>query len=244
MTFVQRQPNHFDVGPTLYKCYSNVLSLPGTGGTTQQRQNIWKTFVQRQPDVFDAGLTLYKCYSNVLCLPGMGGTTQQRQNLCITFVEHQPDVFDVGLTLYKCYSNVLCLLGSSRCLLGVEDDITTKNHWSEGDQTTGTSKYTPCDQTAEKSKDTLSEDPALQGERHRHCQTVEGEATAWRRAEEKLSTPARTTSIWATLHNQTKCWSYWIYLFCWRPWRQSSAMQMSTKLSVSRGWRMVFKPVI
>ena len=27
MTFIQRRPNVFDVGPTLYKCYTNVLSL-------------------------------------------------------------------------------------------------------------------------------------------------------------------------------------------------------------------------
>ena len=28
-TFVQRRPNVFDVGPTLYKCYTNVLCLLG-----------------------------------------------------------------------------------------------------------------------------------------------------------------------------------------------------------------------
>ena len=27
MTFVQRRPNVFNVGPTLYKCYTNVLCL-------------------------------------------------------------------------------------------------------------------------------------------------------------------------------------------------------------------------
>ena len=27
--FVQRRPNVFDVVPTLYKCYTNVLCLPG-----------------------------------------------------------------------------------------------------------------------------------------------------------------------------------------------------------------------
>ena len=30
ITFVQRRPNVFDVGPTLYKCYTNVLCLLGT----------------------------------------------------------------------------------------------------------------------------------------------------------------------------------------------------------------------
>ena len=29
LTFVQRRPNVFDVGPTLYKCYTNVLCLLG-----------------------------------------------------------------------------------------------------------------------------------------------------------------------------------------------------------------------
>ena len=29
ITFVQRRPNVFDVGPTLYKCYTNVLRLLG-----------------------------------------------------------------------------------------------------------------------------------------------------------------------------------------------------------------------
>ena len=31
ITFVQRRPNVFDVGPTLYKCYTNVLCLLGNG---------------------------------------------------------------------------------------------------------------------------------------------------------------------------------------------------------------------
>ena len=30
MTFVQSQPNVFDVGPTLHKCYTNVLCLLGS----------------------------------------------------------------------------------------------------------------------------------------------------------------------------------------------------------------------
>ena len=29
ITFIQRRPNVFDVGPTLYKCNRNVLCLPG-----------------------------------------------------------------------------------------------------------------------------------------------------------------------------------------------------------------------
>ena len=29
ITFIQRRPNVFHVGPTLYKCYTNVLCLLG-----------------------------------------------------------------------------------------------------------------------------------------------------------------------------------------------------------------------
>ena len=29
ITFIQRRPNVFDAGPTLYKCYTNVLCLLG-----------------------------------------------------------------------------------------------------------------------------------------------------------------------------------------------------------------------
>ena len=46
ITFVQRRPSVFDVGPTLYKCYIYV------------------------------GPTLYKCYTNVLCLLGARVLTQ------------------------------------------------------------------------------------------------------------------------------------------------------------------------
>ena len=28
ITFIQRRPSVFDAGPTLYKCYTNVLCLP------------------------------------------------------------------------------------------------------------------------------------------------------------------------------------------------------------------------
>ena len=38
ITFVQCRLNVFDVGPTLYKCYTNVLRLPG-GGVTRGDQN-------------------------------------------------------------------------------------------------------------------------------------------------------------------------------------------------------------
>ena len=36
ITFVQRRPNVFDVGPTLYNCYTNVLCLLGRAVGTAQ----------------------------------------------------------------------------------------------------------------------------------------------------------------------------------------------------------------
>ena len=39
ITFIQRRPNVFDVGPTLYKCYTNVLCLPGNYFSTILRLN-------------------------------------------------------------------------------------------------------------------------------------------------------------------------------------------------------------
>ena len=38
LTFAQRQPNVFDVGPTLYKCYTNVLCLLGGGYRSLPRE--------------------------------------------------------------------------------------------------------------------------------------------------------------------------------------------------------------
>ena len=41
ITFIQRRPNVFDVGPTLHKCYANILCLLGNlsavGGQTSNR---------------------------------------------------------------------------------------------------------------------------------------------------------------------------------------------------------------
>ena len=45
ITFIQRRPNVFDVGPALYKCYTNVLCLLGL--LTQQKPMLiecWATF--------------------------------------------------------------------------------------------------------------------------------------------------------------------------------------------------------
>ena len=36
ITFIQRRPNVFDIGPTLYKCYTNVFS-PGAQGSKMSR---------------------------------------------------------------------------------------------------------------------------------------------------------------------------------------------------------------
>ena len=37
ITVVQRRPNVFDVGPTLYKCYTNALCLLGGGSCRGER---------------------------------------------------------------------------------------------------------------------------------------------------------------------------------------------------------------
>ena len=78
ITFVQCRPNVFDVGPALYKCYTNVLCLLGyihvywliywhiSVCKSQQTQNICITFVQRRLNVLNVGPTLYKCYTNVV----------------------------------------------------------------------------------------------------------------------------------------------------------------------------------
>ena len=65
ITFVQRQPNVFDVGPTLYKCYTNVLCLLGCRCCIHSKQDAipsnvmifyrssmdtyWKKNQQREP---------------------------------------------------------------------------------------------------------------------------------------------------------------------------------------------------
>ena len=46
--FIQRRPNVFDVGPTLYKYYTNVLSVfVGIRAHTKQLYNIYTTSAQR-----------------------------------------------------------------------------------------------------------------------------------------------------------------------------------------------------
>ena len=43
ITFIERRPNVFDVCPTLYKCYTNVLCL--LGRTSAQRLRRWSNIV-------------------------------------------------------------------------------------------------------------------------------------------------------------------------------------------------------
>ena len=48
ITFIQRRPNVFAVGPTLYKCYTNVLCLLGKlyrAGIDFKRQHLTSTDV-------------------------------------------------------------------------------------------------------------------------------------------------------------------------------------------------------
>ena len=43
INFVQRQPNVFDVGPTLYKCYTNLLFLFQTCRILRDRAMMWNS---------------------------------------------------------------------------------------------------------------------------------------------------------------------------------------------------------
>ena len=54
ITFIQRRPNVFDVGPTLYKCYTNVFVFTGmitiwktTGNHDEKRQTSFHPDIQR-----------------------------------------------------------------------------------------------------------------------------------------------------------------------------------------------------
>ena len=59
LTFVQRRPNVFDVGPTLYKCHTNVLCLRGSdnvdseGGGEVENVSISLTLSVRGSTFFD-----------------------------------------------------------------------------------------------------------------------------------------------------------------------------------------------
>ena len=66
ITFIQCWTNVKNVGPTLYKWYTNVLCLLCSGlisGLSRQTQNICITFVERRHNVSDVSPTLYKCFS-------------------------------------------------------------------------------------------------------------------------------------------------------------------------------------
>ena len=78
ITFVQCWTTVEDVGPTLYKCYTNVLCLLGSA-SSQRAQGICAALVQHRPSVFDAGPALYRCCADVLSLLGYD---------VITFNEH------------------------------------------------------------------------------------------------------------------------------------------------------------
>ena len=47
IAFIQRLPNVFDVGPAMYKCYTNILCLLGTNFTQGLKEyHHWDTFSQ------------------------------------------------------------------------------------------------------------------------------------------------------------------------------------------------------
>ena len=77
--FIQSWNNIEDVGPTLYKCYTNVLFaglvreyFSQDKTPSQQTQNICIRFIQCRENVEDVWPTLHKCYTNVLCLNRIG----------------------------------------------------------------------------------------------------------------------------------------------------------------------------
>ena len=52
ITFIQRRPNVFDVGPTLYKCYTNVLCLLGCPPSSDLNINICKYLCSNLTNIF------------------------------------------------------------------------------------------------------------------------------------------------------------------------------------------------
>ena len=62
ITFIQRWPNVFDVGPTLYKCYTNVLCLQHAQQNTKHLYNICTTSAQRLRRWPNIVQMLYKCF--------------------------------------------------------------------------------------------------------------------------------------------------------------------------------------
>ena len=72
--FIQRRPNVFDVGPTLYKCYTNVLCLLEShirsSASTTCRLTMWNvpSMAQCWVSTGNAGSTKRQHLSNALCL--------------------------------------------------------------------------------------------------------------------------------------------------------------------------------
>ena len=63
ITFIQRRPNVFDVGPTLYKCYANVLRLldidQDLRHVDQSRPKLW-VLIEYRPNMLQQQLPLTK----------------------------------------------------------------------------------------------------------------------------------------------------------------------------------------
>ena len=82
ITFVQRRPNVFDVGPTLYKCYKNVLCLLGLNAA-QRTQGIEPVLVWCWASVADGGPELGQCH--VCSDLGHTNITQQGFLACVCY---------------------------------------------------------------------------------------------------------------------------------------------------------------
>ena len=132
IAIVQRWPN-IDLGPTVYKCYANVVCLLGichhyTESGYQVIEHFHFSPISSHeitgrlqllsPVEYDghfAILFTHKQYEFRPC------TTQQTQNICITFIQHRANVEAVGPTLHNCYINVLCLLGIASTIMAFCD---------------------------------------------------------------------------------------------------------------------------
>ena len=132
ITFVQHRPNVFDGGPTLYKCYTNVLCWLGQYGTPaisyftsiDSTRNVHIPANTRRWTNF--GSMLAHRLRNLHHYRLLQITSNpQTQNICITFVQHRPNVFDVGSIFFVQMLGLYKWLGICQyTLLAVETDCT------------------------------------------------------------------------------------------------------------------------
>ena len=69
ITFVQCRPNVSDVGPTLYKCDTNVLCFLGCNYFPANKKHVYNIYRTPAHNIYIT-MTLYKCYTDVVYLLG------------------------------------------------------------------------------------------------------------------------------------------------------------------------------